>query len=523
MTAAPRWRETEIVFTGPDLENPYVEVEAWVDLVHASGETLRRPVFWDGCTTYRVRFASTWDSGAWRWTVGTASAAHRLEPASGVLEATRPTTPSVHPALDRGFPRIAPGARAMTHPDGSPAFLVADTAWALPFRATLEDVATYAADRAAKHFTAVLLMTVQPDMGARGPRGRDVPGGFEVGFEDLPDGHLNQIVTAYWQHLDRASAILVDHGLTPVLVPVFHGFGWKGLGSAGPVICAEEYARFCRYLVARYGARPAVYLVGADGTGEEQGVEAGGEEIERWDAYGQPVGIHHRPHSRLEAHQDAPWLDFRSCQTGHDGDHVPDRLATMWMHRPVKAIMNGEPTYENSGRPGKATGWWQGHEAWSNVCAGGLLGVAYGAGSLWQWRLSPEEEGHPEVFLAEDAGWREALDFEGSRYVGLVGHILRGLPLQDAAPCWDVLLRSRGLLVPGRLFLSYAEHGGPWVFLDADGRIPDRYWVIDPRTGRLVDAGTRPRNLGSIPGEPEVPMVLICADEPPPVVVEQLG
>ena len=206
----------------------------------------------------------------------------------------------------------------MTYADGTPAFLVADTAWAMPFRATLDDVAEYARDRAAKGFNAVFLMTVQPDMDAVGPTGRNVDGGFEVGFHDLPSGHLNKINIDYFRYFDRICDVLLGHGITPVLQPVFHGYGWKGQRVAGPVVPPEEVA--------------------------------GGIEVHTWDDYAQPTGLHYRPHSRSRAHQDADWLDFQSCQTGHDGDHVPDRLATMWMYQPVKAIMNGEPTYENSGR-----------------------------------------------------------------------------------------------------------------------------------------------------------------------------
>jgi hypothetical protein len=32
-------------------------------------------------------------------------------------------------------------------------------------------------------------MTVQPDMKAQGPRSRTEDYGFDVGFEDLPQGH----------------------------------------------------------------------------------------------------------------------------------------------------------------------------------------------------------------------------------------------------------------------------------------------------------------------------------------------
>ena len=127
---------------------------------------------------------------------------------------------------------------------------------------------------------------------------------------------------------------------------------------------------------------------------------AGGEEVHAWDAYGQPTGIHYRPHATNRAHQGAPWLDFQSCQTGHEAEHLPERVADMWRNTPAKGVLNLEPTYENTRERGRAVGWWQGHEAWSNLCAGGTMGVGYGAASLWQWRLHPDEPGHSDYFLA---------------------------------------------------------------------------------------------------------------------------
>ena len=518
--AALQWRQTEVELTGPQTPRPYVDVEAFVELVHDDGTRLVRPLFWDGGRTWRLRFASPTAHGSWTWTVR--DPGHdpgqegRFTPPAGVLEAA-PAGPDPHPARVHGFARLAPSRRALVHADGTPAFLVVDTAWAMPWRAELPDVEHYARDRAAKGFNAVLLMSVQPDMRASGPRARNVDEGFEVGFADLPTGHLAELDPAYFGYLDRIVEVLRDHGITPVLQPVFFGFGWKGLNVAGPVVPPEEYARYARYLVARYGAGPVVYLPGADGAGDEPQVEAAGREIEAWDAYGQPTGLHYRPHHADDVHQDAGWLDFQACQTGHAGDHVPERVATMWAARPAKAVMNGEPTYEGTGRPGVAAGWWQGHEAWSNVCAGALLGVAYGAASLWQWRLHPGEPGHEPFFLAAAAGWREALDFEGSRYVGLVGRILAGLPLAGAAPCWDVSTNSRGLLDPGVLYVGYSEHGGPWTFLDSAGRVPSRYWVVDPRTGDVVASGLTPPERTPIGRPYDEPSVIICAETEPVV------
>jgi hypothetical protein len=187
---------------------------------------------------------------------------------------------------------------------------------------------------------------------------------------------------------------------------------------------------------------------------------------------------------------------------------------------PAKAIMNGEPSYEHSGRRGVAAGWWQGHEAWCNVCAGALMGVAYGAATLWQWRLHPDEPGHGDYFLVDGVGWREALDFEGSRYVGLVGKILDDLPLTNASPCWDVSSNTRGLLDPRVLYIGYAEHGGPWTFFDADGRVPSKYWLIDPRTGTVLKSGERPPNYVPIEFDQYEPSLLICAETTPAWVLK---
>ncbi|WP_406449203.1 DUF4038 domain-containing protein [Streptomyces sp. NBC_01622] len=506
------WRQTEITLIGVrDHANPYTDVDVWADFTHESGTVLRRPAFWDGGRVWKIRFAAPEPAGRWTWRSDSNCLTDEgLSGRSGTLD-VRPVTDDADSFHRHGFWRMSPGGRSLVHADGTPALLVADTAWALPWRATEEQVTQYAADRRAKGFNAALLMSVQPDMDARGPRDRTADEGFDVGFEDLPTGHVNVLNPAYFQYLDRLTGILRDHGIVPVLQPLFHGFGWKGLRVAGPVVPPQEYARYCRYLVARYGAAPTVYLVGADGEGGEPQIAAGGAEIGRWDGYGQPCGIHYRPHSANRAHQSESWLHFQWCQTGHMGGHVQERVADMWRNTPPKAVANGEPTYENTGRPGRAAGWWQGHEAWSNLCAGGTMGVVYGAASLWQWRLHADEPGHEDYFLAKDAGWREALDFEGSHHVGRISRILDGLPLTDMRPDWRSTLAPRGLSVPGELYLCYAEEGGPLIITDPRN-VPLPYRVVDPRTGATVREGVRATAGDPVPDEGGAPRVYICHD-----------
>lgn len=509
MTTAP-WREIEIVLNAEnDYANPYTDLEVWADFTDESGTVLRRPAFWDGGRTWKIRFAPT-HPGRWTWRSFASSDDSGLAGQSGEL--TCETADSSNRFYRHGFWKMSPGGRSLVHADGTPAVLVGDTAWGFPWRATHEQAEIYAENRYGKGFNAVLLMSVQPDMRAVGPRDRTVDEGFDVGFEDLPTGHINQLRPEYFQYLDNLADTLVAHGIVPVWQPVFMGFGWKGLDVAGPVLPPEEYARYCRYLVARYGARPAVYLVGGDGSGLEPQVAPGGEEVEAWDAYGQPTGIHYRPHADNKAHQDAAWLDFQWCQTGHRGYHVPERVGDMWRNLPVKAVANGEPTYENTEHTGRAAGWWQGHEAWSNLCAGGTMGVVYGAGSLWQWMLRPGEKGQDGFFAAPGAGWREAIDFEGSTYVGLVSKILDGLPFADMAPNWKASLTPRGLSVPGQLFVAYNENGGPLILLLAEQeQVPRRYRVVDPRTGAVLGEGERPvgEEHHLIPAEYGAPLLFV--------------
>lgn len=89
--------------------------------------------------------------------------------------------------------------------------------------------------------------------------------------------------------------------------------------------------------------------------------------------------------------------------------------------------------------------------------------------------------------MAKDAGWREALAFEGSTYVGLIGKILDDLPLADAEPCWNFTYSGRGLIVPGRLLVVYRSTGVGFDVIRRD--VPRDYRIIDPTTGATLRRG----------------------------------
>lgn len=459
-----------------DYDNPYTDVELSATFRDERGETVYRPAFWDGDNRWKIRFNSL--SANTKWTYETKASNTEDKGLHGQIGSLQ-SEPYAgdNPLASHGPLKMSPGKRSVVHHDGTPFLLVGDTPWALPFRATYDHARIYAAKRAGQGFNAALLMTVQPDTKAEGPDARATDQGFARGFDDLKDGHLNQLRPDYFAYLDSTTNILLDHGIVPVYQPVFHGFGWKGLGVLGPKVVPEEYVRYCRYLLARYGAQPAIWLVSGDHDGKDPGVREAGQMLEQEDAYQQPTGLHYNPCDDFiaewakadttkhcmhynKSYQADDWLDFQWAQTGHGEEHQYHKVSRMYDNLPTKAVANGEPTYEgmNDGQNGR--GWWQGEEAWGQLFSGGTMGVVYGAAALWQWKVSENEEGWT-AWATQPKSWRTALNLEGAEHVGLMSKALDGVDLTDIQKLPPPAGLEFPLLVKtGKTYLAWLPEGG---------------------------------------------------------------
>ena len=502
VAAVQQWTTHEIrLESATAYGNPYTDVDVWVQFENDAGDRLVRPAFWDGGHTWKVRFAPPDSGRTWTWRSEASTSDAGLAGRTGTLRSV--AYEGDNPLLRHGLLRMSPGKRSVVHADGTPFLVVADTAWSIPYRATPEQVTAYARDRRAKGFNTTFLITVQGDKFAKGPDARNTPLGFDRAFTDIPDGHMNVLQPEYFQALDGLVQILVDHELAPLYAPVAHGYGWKGETAVGPGLPPGEYARYCRYLVARYGSMPAFWLVSLDGNGLAPSIEPGGEAIERWDAYRQPTGLHYSPYDDYladwakpdsdccfhgnKSHQSEPWLDFQWAQTGHEGKGQYHKVQRMYDVRPVRAVMNGESTYEAMGQGAYGLGWWQGDDAWRQLMHGGTMGVAYGAVSVWQWKVSRDEPGWPD-WTDAPLSWHDALGLEGSTYVGAIARAFRGFDSTDIERRWDLAEGRKPLLAkPGALYVAYLPDGGSITIPTAPAGLP-LHW-FDPKAGEFRGEG----------------------------------
>ena len=483
-------------------KNSYTDVDVWAVFVNNTGDSIVRPAFWDGGNFWKVRFAPPDSDKTWSWRSYASATDAGLANKTGTLISV--PYKGKNKLFKHGLLRMSPGKRNVIHADGTPFFVVGDTPWSIPFRANTSQVNEYAADRKIKGFNTALLLTVQPDKNARGPDSRNTPLGFDVAFEDIPDGHITKLKPDYYQVLDSIVDILIDHELVPVYAPLAHGYGWKGLGSVGSEVSAGEYARYCRYLVARYGSMPAFWLVNLDGNALAPGVKPGGMAIEEWDGYQQPTGIHYSPYDDYIAgwakgdssccfhynrnYQNEPWLDFQWAQTGHDGKHLYHKVYKMYDNQPVKASMNGESTYEGMGGGKLGLGWWQGEDAWNQLMHGATMGVIYGAACLWQWKITSDESGWPE-WTDAPYSWQEALHFEGSKYIGFIKNAFAGFNYTDMERRWDLTNCNKPLLAKeGVFYMSFLSKGGNIKIKNIPAGLP--YFWFNPVKGIFEKEGT---------------------------------
>ncbi|MDQ8205264.1 DUF5060 domain-containing protein [Pelagicoccus sp. SDUM812003] len=307
------WEMQEILLEAQgEYENPYMEVDCWIDLRGPDGER-RVYGFWDGGSSYKIRFVAT-QPGEWSWTIASNQTEDPgLNGGTGTLRAVAwtETEKQANPNR-RGFLRATANGRALQYADGTPFFLTGDTwlagaTWRLPWKGetvsedytpgpgiSFEEAVAY---RKRQGYNSVSMVAAFPNWEAdhRGATYANQDGVFirnawekfghwaanatistsdgaittakdmhdEQGNrpfavfadrEGLPD--FNRLNPSYFRSLDRKMHHLSRQGFAPFLETVRRDCApaWKAYFNFD-----ESYSRFVQYLIARYGAYNIIF------------------------------------------------------------------------------------------------------------------------------------------------------------------------------------------------------------------------------------------------------------------------
>ena len=408
---------------------------------------------------------------------------------------------------DGGRLTVSADGRFLMHADGRPFFWLGDTGWLLPERLDRDEAEHYLSRCEAAGFNVVQVQVINaiPAFNAYGQM--SMPYGFDFSGVDRKG------VYGYWDHMDYIVDRAAAHGIYIGMVCI-----WGGMVKAG--LMNEAQARsYGTFLANRYkGRKNIVWIMGGDIQGDIH--------PEVWDALATTIkgidGGHlmtFHPRGRTTSatwFNNRAWLDFNMFQSGHRrygqrmGNKVypiPDGteedswmyVDSTWKHKPLKPVIDGEPSYEDipqglhdGGEPRWTAADVRRYAYWSVFA--GSCGHTYGHNAIMQF-VKPGVSG---AYFADGSvkPWYKALDDPGFNQMKYVKSLMLALPYFDRIPDQSIVRNNgrrheRLIATRGRDYLLVYNHTGRDMTVDLDkiGGGRKNVWWMNPADGRLTYLG----------------------------------
>ncbi len=449
----------EFTFTSTETyEDPFNDLTVDVLYTNPAGKTLRVPAFWAGGNTWKVRYSSPMVGKHTFSSECSATDDAGLHGIQGEVEVV-PYQGDLQ-LYKHGPIRIADDRRHFAYADGTPFFWLGDTWWmGLCNRLHWPDeFQTLAADRKEKGFNLIQIVAgLYPDMEPFDPRGDN-----EFGWPWTKD--YARINPEYFDFADQRLLYLADQGLVPCIVGAW-GYHLPRMGT-------EKIKRHWRYLIARYGALPVVWVAAGEGTmphyltkpenKEQEAVLQKTEwtkviryirEIDPFDR----IITNHPSGSARDTVEDPSVLDFDMHQTGHrfrDGvDKVAANMREAYAAKPTMPVISGESSYDaldlnecrhyESKEDGIIPSSVCRRMFWACVMNNGAAGSTYGANGIWQVNRRDKPYGpSPHGRSWGSIPWDEAMNRPASRQLGFAKKLFEQYAWQHFEPhsewaTWD--------------------------------------------------------------------------------------
>jgi len=428
--SAPQERMVEwTIESGKAYADPFNDVD--VDVVfERHGQSWRVPTFWRGGSRWTVRFAPP---APGEYTYHLESTDRNNPDLNGHKgRVTVNAYSGANPLLRHGMLQISANKRYLEHADGSPFYWLGDTWWiGLSTRLSWEGFQKLTADRKEKGFT--LVQTVAGLIPAYEEPSANDPGYCNEGG-CVWDAGLKRINPGYFDSADRRIQHLVDSGLVPAIV----GAWQEQLERLG----VEKLKKHWRYVIARYGAYPVVWIVGGEVFDPPEDVArkssktlttvvpGGWTSIARYiratDPTHHPVTVHEVSPDDLPL-QDESVTDFHLFQPSHFGwNSIAVEISELDTHyartEVTKPLVVGEIGYEKLAEEHLEN--FQRAAFWLGML-NGAAGHTYGANGVWESYTADK------LFQAQKYSlltWEEGMKLPGSYQIGLGAKLLRQYP-----------------------------------------------------------------------------------------------
>jgi hypothetical protein len=451
----PRWGLFEATFTASTTPaNPVQDLELTVSVTAPSKKSRTVRGFWDGGSTWRVRFSPD-ETGNWSYTTTATPADTGLHGQKGSF---RVTAPKGSTAFERHGPvRVSRSRTFLEHADGTPFFWLADTGWNAALHSTPDEWKHYLAERARQQFTAIQWVTTQ---------WRASPDGDRLKEPAYTGRERIEINPAFFQRLDEKVAALNEAGLlsAPVMLWAIGG-GSSPAVNPGVSLPEDQAIRLAQYMVARWQGHDVLWILPGDG-------DYRGEKAEKWKRIGRgvfgegehaPVVLHPGGmHWVLREFLDEPWVDIHGYQSGHGDDEKTLRWMTEgppakdWTTQPLRPFINLEPPYENhiayQSRQPIAPHTVRRAVYWSLLNAP-TAGVTYGGHGVWGW-----DDGTQPPVDHKGSGiplpWRKALVMPGAEQMAHVAALFTSIDFWRLRPAPAVLAEQPGTTAASRFIAA---------------------------------------------------------------------
>ncbi|MCF7837513.1 MAG: DUF4038 domain-containing protein [Candidatus Marinimicrobia bacterium] len=470
--------------------NAFTEVE--VDVVFKQGERQWKvPAFWAGDKKWTVRFAPP-VQGKFTYRV---ECTDKANPGLNGKEQTLSVAAykGDNPLLKHGFVRTSPGKTYFEHADGTPFLWLGDTWWkCLCKRMTWEGFQELTANRKAKGFSVVQIVCgPYPDENFFAPSLEN------EGGQPYLANDMSVVNPKYFDYADRRFKHLVDAGIVPAIV----GAWGRGDCNSMEKFGAVNIKRHWRYLIARYGAYPVIWILAGEIPEETKAGQGPWAEVATYlrsiDPYHHPLTCH-TGQGRRVAKDDIPVIDFDMVGGNHDERIAvePQTVAIVssaYSTKPQMPVLVGETCYE--GHMQQGFGDVQRRMFWGSILSG-AGGHTYGAAGIWHAGVEGDH-GNWGAWNRQPydwTTWKEGMNYPGSTQLGLGKKLLEQYPWHRFVPHPEWAPGCLAAGIPGEVRLIYLPRrnvynwDGPEV-MDLEPDIDWHVYYWDPVAGRKFDQG----------------------------------